>query len=99
MSGTSGARDVSLNVMIPLFPFESGTGECQPGEGHPGDGKPWGAPDKISVAKEILARAAALLELMQKAQLDGQLTQSGLCELESLQRFYSALRVQVEKGA
>ncbi len=88
---TSGAHDISLNVTIPLNPGATGSdcaSEC----------KPWGAPDKLPAAVEILKGTAALLKLLQQAQLEGQLTQAGLCELESLQRFYSALKLQVDKG-
>lgn len=88
---TSAAHDISLNVTIPLNPGATGS-ECA------SDCKPWGAPDKLSVAGEILKAAGALLKLLQQAQLDGQLTPAGLCELESLQRFYSALRKQLDAG-
>lgn len=89
---TTAGKDVSLNVTIPLNPSEGGGADCR------SECKPWGAPDKLSVAGDILKATGALLKLLQQAQLDGQLTHAGLCELESLQRFYSALQKQLEAG-
>ncbi len=96
MADTSSSHDhMRIRLDVPLnVGSDGGTSRCQCG-----DAKPWGAPpEKLSVAKEILGRTAALLELLQRAQLDGDLTEEGLCELQSLQRFYTALKIQVDKG-
>lgn len=63
----------------------------------PGEHGPWGAPERIADAKAILAQARTLLELMQAAQREGELTDAGLCDLEHMERFYTALLQQVER--
>ena len=87
---TSSGRDVSVMFSIPVI--VSGE-ECKPEcRTH---GAPWGAPSKVSLAQEILARTGALLELLQAAQRDGLLSDVGLCDLEAIERFHSALSHQL----
>ena len=72
-------------------------GACKPGEHEPACA-PWGAPARIADARAILAQTRGLLELLQKAQRAGELTEAGLCELEHLARFYTALLRQVDQA-
>jgi hypothetical protein len=90
------SRDVYVTFSIPV-----GTGgtECRSERGSEccSHGAPWGAPGKIDAARNVLAKAMALLEVLQAAQREGQLTEAGLCDLDAIQRFYSSLKAQVDK--
>lgn len=58
---------------------------------------PWAAPERMGDARAILAQTRSLLELMQAAQREGELTEAGLCDLVQFERFYTALQRQIQE--
>lgn len=90
--GSEDNKDVHIALSIPVIITgkDGKPGECK----HPG--APWGA-GNVDLARTVLDQARKLLESLQAAQRDGLLTDEGLCELESLQRFYTALRQQLDR--
>jgi hypothetical protein len=98
MAETSSARDITLVLTIPVG-----------GDGTDGTGDssgvsvralhrhgPWGGPE-TPLAQEVLQKADALITVLQRAHRECVLAEAGVCELEALQRFYVALKCQLEK--
>jgi hypothetical protein len=97
------SRDVQIRFSIPVIVTGDGSKsvECDAGDGQSQDSKdcgPWKPGAGLDLAKEALSRSGALLDVLQKAQREGQLAPSGVAALESLLRFYAALKAQLDKG-
>jgi hypothetical protein len=90
--GTNDAKDVHILMDIPVGGDGTAVMMKRSMSG------PWGAPTSSgSVAREALGHTAALLDVLQKALREGQLTECGIEDVEWLQRFYVALKCQIDQ--
>jgi hypothetical protein len=93
MGFTSGGDDVECTFDIPVIIAGD---EPRPPAGKPGG--PWRHPEHPS-AREALERGDALLDVLHRALRAGDLSASGAWSLGAVQRFYQALRLQVDEAA
>lgn len=88
---TDRGNDVCYDILAPIS-LDDARKHCGRGSG----GAPWGAPAAGSLAREVLLRTGALLDVLEEALRDGALSEAGVCGLESFQRFYTSLKRQLD---